>query len=724
MTPSNPRRRSFVRGILLAGISVPALCQTAAAQSAIELDPVVVTSTRRDTPLREAPASISLITREEIERRGGSSIAELLRDVPGVQIDESSIPGLKRIRIRGEDARRTLVLIDGQETTDHTTYGPPMLIDPALIDHIEVVRGPQSVLYGSRAIGGVVNIITKKPVDRPLGVELGAGYDSSTRGYQANGLASGTVGNFNYRLFSGRTEDYTRVTPSGRLPNAYYETASFDARIGYNDGKHNAWIGYDRFDLSSRSSTPPGTVDGTTFTKFQLDMPQRDREKISLFYEGKDLLPGLSRLHFDAYHQTIDRKFTQDVAFKAVQDPGPPPIALSRDFRHEDGDTLTTNGLNLQADLTHFANNVLVVGLQYLKDNLDRGATRVGPSIVTRGPIQISRTDWDVYWGQEASIASTSLYAQNTWKFAPGWELVGGLRQIWATTSLDKSVVIGTPDVDLFRLNSRDNQKLIGSASLLWTPIAPLTLRVGWGQGYILPTLLQLHTGTLFGSGSTVRPNPNIVPETSNSYEFGARWNDGTFRFDGVLFYSEAENYITTTSCGAVSGVICDNVQEITYTNINAAKSWGGEATAGYRFASDYEVYGVVTAIRREFEYSTFTTLKSGVPLWSGRAGLRYETHSGSGVNWWWDAYMRGATSTEREEPGRGGGATTITAISGWATVNFEFGATWKPQVPTVFTEHRLSVALTNIADHSYRASLEELEQAGRAVRVVWRSTF
>jgi hemoglobin/transferrin/lactoferrin receptor protein len=107
------------------------------------LGTVVFTANRRETELRYAPAAVSVITRKEIERRGGSSIAELLRDVPGVQIDESSIPGLKRIRIRGEDARRSLVLIGGQETTDHTTYGPPMLIDPALIDRIEVGRGPQ-----------------------------------------------------------------------------------------------------------------------------------------------------------------------------------------------------------------------------------------------------------------------------------------------------------------------------------------------------------------------------------------------------------------------------------------------------------------------------------------------------------------------------------------------------------------------------------------------------
>lgn len=246
---------------------------------------------------------------------------------------------------------------------------------------------------------------------------------------------------------------------------------------------------------------------------------------------------------------------------------------------------------------------------------------------------------------------------------------------------------------------------------------------MGWGQGYIVPTLLQLHTGTLFGSGATVRPNPNLVPETSNSYEFGARWNDGKFRLDGTLFYSESQNYITTATCSAVPGVSCATQTETTYTNINAAKSYGTEVTAGYRIVPAYEIYGTVTTIRREFTYPTFTTWKSGVPLWSGRAGLRYEGRFDPGINWWWDAYLRGATSTEREEPGRVSG-TTITAIGGWTTVNLELGANWKPQTPTGFTEHTLSVALTNIGNVSYRSSLEELEQAGRAIRVNLRSTF
>jgi hemoglobin/transferrin/lactoferrin receptor protein len=703
-------------------IAMMAAADSAQAQSDGEdLGTLVITANRRETELRYAPAAVTVITRKEIERRGGSSVAELLRDVPGVQIDESSIPGLKRIRIRGEDARRSLVLIDGQETTDHTTYGPPMLIDPALIERIEVVRGPQSVLYGSRAIGGVINIITKKPVKRPLGVEIGSGYDSSTHGYSANGLASGTIDNFNYRLFAGRTEDFTRITPSGALPNTYYGTGSFDARLGYDDGRHSISLGYDRFGLSSQSSTPPGTIDGTVTTKFQLDMPQRDRENYSVFYEGKNLLPWMSRISANAYHQTIARQFTQDVAQSIVQSVGPPQVTRSFDYRHEDGDNLTTNGVNLQTDLTLLNNNVLVIGLQHLRDNLDREATRVGTSTVKATPGPTIVTPANIYWGQEASVASTSLYAQNTWSFAPGWQAVAGVRHYWIRTALEESIVTGTTDP--LSPNSRNDEKPIGSASLLWTPIDPLTLRIGWGQGYIVPTLLQLHTGTLFGSGSTIRPNPNLVPETSNSYEFGARWNDGKFRLDGTVFHSVSQNYIATATCASVPEASCLTTLETTYTNINSAKSYGVELTAGYRLVPEYEVYGTMTTIRREFTYPTFTTLKSGVPLWSGRAGLRYENRIDPAVSWWWDAYLRGATSTEREEPGRISG-TTITAIDGWTTVNLELGASWKPRTPTAFTEHTLSVALTNIGNVSYRSSLEELEQAGRAIRVNLRSIF
>jgi hemoglobin/transferrin/lactoferrin receptor protein len=309
-----------------------------------------------------------------------------------------------------------------------------------------------------------------------------------------------------------------------------------------------------------------------------------------------------------------------------------------------------------------------------------------------------------------------SIFAQHTWAFSPDWKLVVGARQIYNETGLD-----GTNDPVRYPLSDSQTERLIGSAALLWTPTQSLTLRLGWGQGFITPTLLQAHTGTFFGSGFIVRPNPDLKAETSDSIEFGARWSSGPWRLDGTVFHTMARDYIATTSNCALVGVACAP-GEITYLNVNAATSTGAEIAAGWQFAEGYEVYGNVGLIRREFEYETLTTTQSGVPKISGRFGLRYEGVAWNGMGYWWDAYLRGATKTAQASPGRGGGPPSVQSIDGWGTFNFEFGTTWK--APQGLGEHSLSVALTNITDERYRASLEELLAPGRAISINLRSKF
>ena len=141
----------------------------AQAQEAVELEKTVVTATKTERLIQDVPASISVITSEEIERKGATSVADLLRDVPGVEIMLNSSPASQRVMIRGEASQRTLILIDGQKISENKSMdGAPMLIDPNMIERIEVIKGPASVLYGSEAIGGVVNIITKKAGDKPI----------------------------------------------------------------------------------------------------------------------------------------------------------------------------------------------------------------------------------------------------------------------------------------------------------------------------------------------------------------------------------------------------------------------------------------------------------------------------------------------------------------------------------------------------------------------------
>ncbi|TGV05175.1 TonB-dependent receptor, partial [Alcaligenaceae bacterium 429] len=135
-----------------------------------QLNNIVVTATGTDVDIKDAPASISVITREEIERKPVSSLAEILSTLPGVTGGYASTGAQSKIKLRGLPEAYTLILVDGkrQGSSAHTNYRPDLgqqdidWITPEMIERIEVVRGPMSSLYGSDAMGGVINIITRK----------------------------------------------------------------------------------------------------------------------------------------------------------------------------------------------------------------------------------------------------------------------------------------------------------------------------------------------------------------------------------------------------------------------------------------------------------------------------------------------------------------------------------------------------------------------------------
>ena len=136
----------------------------------IEIEKVVVTATRTEKDIMDVPTSMSVVDEKDIDRTGTNSTPELLRDIPGVFLFDNAASGAKRVMIRGESGSRVLILIDGQKISEQKSMdGAPIFIAPEDIERIEVVKGPASVLYGSEAIGGVVNIITKKVETNLLG---------------------------------------------------------------------------------------------------------------------------------------------------------------------------------------------------------------------------------------------------------------------------------------------------------------------------------------------------------------------------------------------------------------------------------------------------------------------------------------------------------------------------------------------------------------------------
>lgn len=226
-------KRSLV--ILIALVALPHLAVAQNVQVAQEVtagvkttDPVVVTATKVETPESRLGASVSIITEDDVRTYNYAGIEEALRNVPGVEIQRSgSLGKTTSIKIRGAGAQQVVVLVDGMRVSS-PTLGITELADLTLdgIDRVEIVRGPQSTLYGASAIGGVVNIITKKGQGPPQGSLWVEGGSYGTTRERAN--VQGAFGGFNYNL-SG-----SRYDTAGQFDNDDSDLTSFNGRIGYD----------------------------------------------------------------------------------------------------------------------------------------------------------------------------------------------------------------------------------------------------------------------------------------------------------------------------------------------------------------------------------------------------------------------------------------------------------------------------------------------------------
>lgn len=199
------------------------------------LGEVVVTATKTEGYQAETGSSTTVITAEEIKKTGKTTVQEVLRTVPSVSVMQNgALGGLTAVYLRGAKPGHTLVLIDGIEVND------PMATDRSFnfahltvdnIERIEVVRGPQSPLYGSDAIGGVINIITKKGSGKPkLEVSCEGGSDNTVK--QEVGLSGGAEKlDYSFSVSGRRSDGISKAADTAEEDD--YENTALSSRMGY-----------------------------------------------------------------------------------------------------------------------------------------------------------------------------------------------------------------------------------------------------------------------------------------------------------------------------------------------------------------------------------------------------------------------------------------------------------------------------------------------------------
>ena len=200
------------------------------------LPETVVTATRVEQRLSDAVADISVIDRATIERSGAEGVADVLAKVQGIQIARTGgIGNTTSVFLRGAETRFTAVFIDGVRVDSQSTGGAPWESIPlSQIDRIEIVRGPAAAVYGSDAMGGVIQLFTRKGEGKPAPyVGVGAG---SYGTYKAEAGISGSGGGFDYSLGASRDQSKgfnARPDPAYNPDKDDYTNSAGNVRLGY-----------------------------------------------------------------------------------------------------------------------------------------------------------------------------------------------------------------------------------------------------------------------------------------------------------------------------------------------------------------------------------------------------------------------------------------------------------------------------------------------------------
>ncbi len=612
---------------------------TPATQAApMELGSTVVTASGFSQDVRDAPASISVITREELENKQFRSLADAVRNVEGVSI----IGGDKgEISIRGMESSHVLILIDGrrQNTSQVTLKGgtsealgmnwiPPV----EAIDRIEVVRGPMSTLYGSEALGGVINVITRK-VAREW-----SGSVSADHTFQDSSKAGDTT-QLDAYLSGPLVEDRLGIQLWG-----------FDKQRS-EDKMFNGFSKSDRQTGTARLWLTPDDKQ-----EFMLEASRTEQE----FWNtpGKTLADTAVK---------NNNQYTRDsyvLAHTGNWDFGTTDISLYREEATRESDIQTGNQ-SVTPEVTNsvfeskltlpFDRNVFVAGAQWKKDELEADGYYASPQGA----------------GISTSMTEKSLFAENEWSMTDSFSLTTGIR-------MDDNEFFGrhwTPRFyGVWKLNSD------------WT------LKGGVAKGFKSPTITQTNPniGLPQRGGAYTWGNPDLKPEESENREIGLYYDAGE-QFSGniTLFDTDYENKIANTGTRQLyypdgSPVPPDPVTGriySTYFNITGATVRGIETAARYRFNEQVQVKGEYTYLDSKVSSGDAKILGFGYPLAEGQPLVATPKHSGSATLDWQiiDSVSSFATVSYRGEEtsiawGQGGAVSENTQ----AITTVDMGATWQ----------------------------------------------
>lgn len=524
------------------------------AMPSTRLDTVTVTATRTENKAFDVPASVSTVTRDQIDDLQAKDIATIVRNIPGVTMGGSPREAGQLPTIRGYQGPDIILRVDDARRSLDSTVGiySPLLLDPNFVKQVDVVRGPSSATYGGGGLGGVMAFRTIDADDvlapgQTAGGRIKAGYRSGdgstntnlTGAAQRDGasvLASGTLRNY-HNINTGAEGE---ITQNGTAQNGLLKMA-----YAPND-LHKLQASYSRFFDSGFGPTNPAGNDTTT-TGFQHQ--ERSQDEFTGSWKFKDRDSSVFDGKVSAYY--TDLKYDNQKRTTGASD------ATSN---------VTTTGGSAQNSSRFTAaatDHRLTYGIDGYQDNLTN--TSVGAANTVQ---------------PDGDMLALGGFVQDEIKVARDWTLIATLRH-------------DSYEAEATGQSANSNDHFSPKMAVKWQAMPALGLFASYGEAFRAPTLTEMYSN-ISGTGffSNFRPNGQLKPETSRAKEIGA-----TLAFDDLLkpkdalrlkvnaFDESVKDLISSTTVGTYNRTApyAGTGSIFQYRNVTNAHRWGGEAELNYR---------------------------------------------------------------------------------------------------------------------------------------------
>jgi outer membrane receptor protein involved in Fe transport len=576
---------TFFSAILL---NVPgARAQAPDSGRALRIDPMTITATWVERNQFATSAAIGVIDSSQLRKQAANNPVDLFRSLPGVDVTGVGANQIRPV-IRGQRGQRILLLQNGIRLNNarrQQDFGEiPALADLDGLQRIEVLRGPASVLYGTDAIGGVVNLITATPPRSPnrgLHGNLAYRFGSADDQVRPSGNVFARAGRFRFGLGASYRETQSYDAPAGdfgdlsldrktRVHDTGVTDQSFRIQAGYALGEfHDLLVEVERYDADNAGFGYVAAADyGRPDDPFiQILYPHQRVNRLSARYEARAIgLPFADRVSLTGYGYDNERDLVLNVFIPFG--PGTPAgsgIAVNtKNFTD-----LGTRGFRAEA-VKILGRHAVTYGMDYFRDrsrNTDVNQT----TVVGFGPPQ-TQTD-STPQVPNATYRSLGGFIQGELSLAPRVLLTLGTRYQDVKAATEITDGISDP-----LLESTD-RTVVGTANLLYRITDNLNLIGTAGRGFRSPNLVErfFQGPTPEGSGYQSR-NPELTPETSVNVEVGFKYRVARLYLEGFAFRNTIYDGIRIEATGDSVGPFPEfrnvNVDKLRFTGFEILGDW------------------------------------------------------------------------------------------------------------------------------------------------------